>query len=74
MLSGPRMSNPSTKPGVAHPVGAIVEDGDITDLEEEQEEESSDESRRSVSHPRRGENRTPVLNSSFPEYRRYHDR
>jgi len=39
------MSRPNAKLGVEHPVGAIVENQDITDLEEEEEEDSSDESR-----------------------------
>jgi len=42
--------SPSAKHSVEDPVEAIVEDEDITDLEEE-EEDSSDESRKSVRHP-----------------------
>lgn len=49
MPSGHRMSDASTKPGVGHTVEALVDEEGITDPEEE--EESSDGSRKSVSHP-----------------------
>jgi hypothetical protein len=51
MPSTHRMSSPNAKLGAAYPVETIVEGEGITDIEEEEEEDSTDESRRSVSHP-----------------------
>jgi hypothetical protein len=58
------MSNPSAKPGAAHTVDAVVEDEGITDPEEE-DDESSDESRRSVSQPPQSYEKIGLYNSTF---------